>query len=78
MTSVSAAAMVPPTGADWTTCAIEGGTCTVSGTRKVRFGANGVFATRTVTGAIACTTAAFGGDPAYRVLKSCAVSNAAN
>jgi len=78
MTSVSTAAMVPPTGADWTTCAIEGGTCTVSGTRKVRFGANGVFATRTVTGSIACTTAAFGGDPVYRVLKSCAVSNAAN
>jgi len=54
----------------WTMCASEGGVCTVSGTRQVRYGANGIYATKTVTGSIACTNAVFG-DPAYRVTKSC-------
>jgi hypothetical protein len=57
--------------ASWTTCAVEGGTCSVSGTHQVRYGASGYYSTRTVTGSIACTNAAFGGDPAYRQTKTC-------
>jgi hypothetical protein len=55
----------------WTTCAAEGGTCSFSGTHQVRYGANGYYATRTATGSISCANAAFGGDPAYRQIKSC-------
>lgn len=76
-TTVDTAATAPvTTDASWTACAAEGGLCTVSGTKQVRFGASGRFTTRTVTGSIACTPAAFGGDPAYRVVKSCSVANA--
>jgi len=62
------------TDAGWTACAAEGGVCSFSGTRLVRFGANGFYATRTVTGSVACTNAVFG-DPAYRIAKSCSYSN---
>jgi len=54
----------------WTFCAPEGGTCIVSGTQQVRYGGNGVFATKTVTGSVACTNAVFG-DPAPGVPKRC-------
>ena len=59
------------TDGSWTTCASEGGVCSVSGTHQVRYGANGFYLTKTVTGPIACTNAAFGGDPAYRQVKAC-------
>jgi hypothetical protein len=55
----------------WTLCATENGTCSVQGTRQVRFGANGSFVTKTITGSIACTNVAFGSDPAQGVVKSC-------
>jgi hypothetical protein len=55
----------------WTACAIEGGVCSLSGTHQIRYGANGYYLTKTVTGSIACTNTAFGGDPAYRQVKSC-------
>jgi len=54
----------------WTVCAGEGKVCSFSGTRQVRYGANGVYATKTATGSIACTNAVFG-DPIYNVVKSC-------
>jgi hypothetical protein len=65
-----------PAAADpgWTACAAEGGTCTFSGTRLVRYGANGSYTTRTATGSVACTNAVFG-DPAYRQVKSCSYAN---
>ena len=59
------------TDGSWTTCSSEGGVCSISGTHQVRYGANGFYLTKTVTGPIACTNAAFGGDPAYRQVKSC-------
>ena len=62
------------TDAGWTTCAAEGGTCTFSGTRQVRFGVNGYYATKIVTGSVTCTIAVFG-DPAYRMAKTCSYSN---
>jgi hypothetical protein len=51
-------------------CAAEGGVCSISGTHQVRYGANGFYATKTVTGPVACTNAVFG-DPAYKIAKSC-------
>jgi hypothetical protein len=58
----------------WSTCAAEGGPCTFSGTRDVRFGAGSSFVTMTFTGAVACSNSIFG-DPAYGVVKSCSVSS---
>jgi hypothetical protein len=58
----------------WTQCATEGGTCTVSGTVQVRFGANGLFVTKSVTGSVACTTGVFG-DPAHLVAKTCSYAS---
>ena len=54
----------------YTACAGEGQTCTFSGTRQVRFGANGQWSTRTATGSSPCNTATFG-DPLPNVVKRC-------
>ena len=70
-TTPTAPAPAPaPSDSGWTACAAEGGICSVTGTHQVRYGANGMYATKTVTGPVACTNAVFG-DPAYRVVKSC-------
>jgi hypothetical protein len=58
----------------WTACATEGGTCSFSGTREVRFGANGVYTSKTITASTPCTTAVFG-DPLRGVVKSCSYAN---
>ena len=63
-----------PAAETWSTCAGEGGTCTFSGTRDVRFGAGSSFVTRTFTGAVLCSNSVFG-DPAYGLVKSCSVSS---
>ena len=55
----------------YTACAAEHGTCAVSGTREVAFGANGAFRFQVVTGSVACTSGAFGTDPLYNTAKSC-------
>ena len=60
----------------WTRCASEGGTCNFSGSKSVRYGANGVYATKTLTGPVACTNAVFG-DPVYGTVKACDYSDAA-
>jgi hypothetical protein len=65
------AAPVPVT---WTACAGEGGTCTFSGTRDVRFGTASNFVTLTFSGATLCSNAVFG-DPAYGIVKTCSVSS---
>jgi hypothetical protein len=57
----------------FTRCAGEGGTCTFTGTRAVAYGA-GSYTYKTATGGTACTNAAFGGDPAANILKSCYVA----
>ena len=64
----------PPTTISWVHCAAESATCSFSGTRQVRYGANGVFATRTGTGSLACNNQVFG-DPLPGVAKSCHVSS---
>ncbi|MFL6630747.1 MAG: DUF4832 domain-containing protein [Massilia sp.] len=57
----------------WTACATEGGTCSFTGTMQVRYGANGLYATKTMTGPVACTNAVFG-DPAPKQVKTCSYS----
>jgi hypothetical protein len=63
-----------PSTETWTTCANEGGTCTVSGTREVRYGYAGKFASKIVSGAVACSNAVFG-DPYPNYGKSCSYSS---
>lgn len=58
----------------WTACGNEGATCTFTGTRSVRYGANGIFATKVFTGATACTNGVFG-DPIQGVVKACFYSS---
>jgi alpha-L-rhamnosidase len=59
-----------PTG--YTSCASQNGTCSVTGTKSIAYGANGIYSYRTVTGSTACTDAALG-DPDYGFVKSCLV-----
>ncbi len=68
----SPAAATPPTATavTWTKCADEGGTCRVAGTRQVRYGRNGSYAYRTVTGSVACNNTVFG-DPLPTIRKVC-------
>jgi hypothetical protein len=67
----------PPATDTWTACATEGGTCSFSGTRQVRFGAGTSFITKTYTGSVACTYVAFGGDPINGTVKSCSYADTA-
>jgi spore coat protein U-like protein len=62
------------TATSWTACATEGGICSFSGTREVRFGANGVYTSKTITASTPCTKAVFG-DPIYGVVKSCSYAS---
>jgi hypothetical protein len=58
----------------WTACGNEGSTCSFSGTREVRFGANGVYTSKVITASTPCTTAVFG-DPIHGVAKSCSYAS---
>jgi hypothetical protein len=73
-TTSTAPAPTTSTASTWTTCATEGGTCSFTGTREVRFGANGLYKTKTITASTPCTTAVFG-DPIFGVVKSCSYSS---
>jgi alpha-L-rhamnosidase len=55
----------------YTTCAAEGATCTFSGAKEVRFGANGQWITMNATGSTPCNAATFGSDPLPNVVKRC-------
>ena len=56
--------------ADWTYCASEGGFCAFSGTREVRYGANGSYFYRVLSDGTPCTNSVFG-DPAPGLPKQC-------
>ncbi len=58
---------------DWAFCAAEGGTCTFSGTKQVRYGANNTFVVKTLSAGTPCTNAVFG-DPIVGTAKHCDVS----
>jgi hypothetical protein len=55
----------------WVQCASEGGTCSYSGTRQVRYGISGRYAYKSLTGPVGCNNSTFG-DPAYGYAKTCA------
>ena len=65
-----------PTPATWIACANEGGTCTFSGTREVRYGTATVYVTKVFTGSVRCTNAVFG-DPKRGETKSCSYADTA-
>jgi hypothetical protein len=54
----------------WEFCANENETCAFTGTREVRYGANGLYAYYTATDGYPCTNAVFG-DPAPNMGKHC-------
>ncbi len=63
-----------PAESEWTFCATEGARCEFTGTKQVRYGANGKFILpRTFTDGVACDNATFG-DPAPGVVKQCQVT----
>src|SRR5262249_24775792 len=59
----------------WTFCANENQTCTFSGTKLVRYGANGTYVQQTATTSISCSNATFG-DPVFGVVKHCDYADA--
>jgi parallel beta-helix repeat protein len=60
---------------EWTFCAFESEFCAFSGTRQVRYGANGSYFYQTLSGGTPCTNSVFG-DPIVGTLKHCDVSSA--
>jgi probable HAF family extracellular repeat protein len=71
-TRKSCAIRILPAPTEWTLCAAEGGQCPFSGTREVRYGADGVYVYQTLTDGTACSNDVFG-DPIYGTAKACAV-----
>lgn len=63
----------PDGGYNWRPCASEGGYCSFSGTRRVRYGANGRFLERVARNGILCGNPTFGGDPSKGDTKACYV-----
>ena len=59
----------------WSQCAAENGTCAVSGSSVIAFGAGGHFNYTSASSATACTDAVFG-DPDVGVVKACYVQAA--
>ena len=56
---------------EWTFCAVENQTCAFTGTREMRYGANGSYFYKTLSDGTPCTNSVFG-DPIYGVVKQCA------
>ncbi len=71
-TPVGPTATVPPE--EWVFCADEGDTCTFSGTRTVRYGADGQYNYLEATGSISCNNSTFG-DPINGTVKQCHYSS---
>ena len=55
-------------------CADERGSCTVPSGTSVRYGADGRFVTKTMSGTFSCTSQVFGRDPIVGVRKACYVN----
>jgi uncharacterized RmlC-like cupin family protein len=58
----------------WTECAVESKVCRFSGMREVRFGSEGVYTSKIVTGSTPCTIAEFG-DPVHGLAKTCSYAS---
>ncbi|MBF0472454.1 MAG: hypothetical protein HQK93_01795 [Nitrospirae bacterium] len=63
-----------PVQANWTKCADEGGNCSFSGRKYVRYGANNSWVYRTIENGVGCNNGVFG-DPIYGVVKACYTSS---
>jgi serine protease len=74
LASATTTTPTPTTNVTWTTCASEGGTCSFSGTRDVRYGTATSYVIKTFTSKVACTNTVFG-DPARGFVKSCSYSS---
>ena len=60
----------PSNNSSWNYCASEGGQCNFSGTREVRYGANGNYAYGMFSNGVSCNNGVFG-DPIYGTAKNC-------
>ncbi|WP_337102028.1 S-layer homology domain-containing protein [Paenibacillus sp. YIM B09110] len=59
-------------GSDWTHCADEGETCSPSGTKELRFGADTRYVTKIITGDVTCSATGLSvTDPAVGTVKTC-------
>jgi hypothetical protein len=67
--NLSSASPPPPSPA-WTFCANEWAQCNFSGTKEVRYGANGVYISKIFTNGVLCSNSVFG-DPIYGFVKKC-------
>jgi hypothetical protein len=59
---------------NWSYCASENQYCSFSGTRSVRYGANGSYYYKTFTNGVSCSNYIFG-DPAFGTVKHCSIGN---
>jgi hypothetical protein len=77
-TTVSDRATLPATGlpAGFTRCAGELGMCVLTSPAVIAYGSGGYLYQTAPAGPVPCTTAAFGYDPAYGVVKSCSIAPA--
>ncbi len=64
----------PPTDGSWIFCANEGQTCSFTGTKQVRYGANGFYVYKVFTTSVLCSNTVFG-DPAPNQVKQCHYSS---
>lgn len=60
----------------WETAASEGGSFSTSGRQSVRYGVTGKWVKQTRSGAVVCSNASFGRDPAVGTVKRCEVYRA--
>jgi hypothetical protein len=68
--STSFAITTATTSSTWTFCAGQGGFCAFAGTKEVRYGANGSYYYKTLSGGTDCKTSVFG-NPAPGEKKAC-------
>lgn len=66
-----AASTIESSADTWRTCAREGGLCATPYATTVRYGANGAYRFKSVSGPVMCTNQVFG-DPLFNAKKSCA------
>lgn len=64
--------------ANWVNCAGENNPCNFTGTKEVRYGANGSYVYGTYTNTVMCSNNGFGVDPAPGYYKTCDVNMASS
>jgi parallel beta-helix repeat protein len=68
--SSSSSTTTPTNNTSWNYCASEGGQCNFSGTREVRYGANGNYSYGIFSNGVSCNNGVFG-DPLFGTAKNC-------